>query len=157
LRARRLRPSRARLGDVRAGAIAVDARRRDVHEALWYPAGDRQRGQQLLRARVVAPFAGRRCEVHHAERRGGQPAQRAEVVEIPDDRRNAVRTQSRHLLDATDEPAQACAAREVPRRTHRDVAAADQENAKHFDVRTRAVGSIPATRSRLPAPCRKSL
>ena len=76
-RARRLRPARTRFGDARAGAVAVDAGRRNVDEALWYTSRPRQRRDQLLRARIVAAGRRRRREMQHREGRRAQATERS--------------------------------------------------------------------------------
>ena len=94
-RARRLRAAGMRFGHLRARAIAVDARRGNVDEALRYNPRPCQRRDELLRARIVAAVGRRRRKVQDREGRGAQAAERCIVVEVAGQRNDAVRAQLR--------------------------------------------------------------
>src|SRR5215831_11548936 len=88
---------------MRAAAITVNTRRRNVDEALWYASRPRQRCDQLPRPRIVAAFGRRRCEMKNGERRRAQAREAPQPVEITDDRDDAVRAQLRDILVAARE------------------------------------------------------
>jgi CDP-4-dehydro-6-deoxyglucose reductase len=82
-------------------------------------------------ARVAPAFAGRRREVQDAPGRDAQARERAQVVEVAHDRRAAVGAELRDVVGAAHEADEPRAAGEKSRRAHRDVAAADDEQADH--------------------------
>ena len=157
-RARRAGAARPRLGDARAGAIAVDARRRNVDESLWYASRPRQRGDQLLRARIVAALGRRRREMQDGERRRAQAVEAREPVEVADDGNDAVRAQLRDILDAAREPVEAHLGMEQAGGAQCDVAAADQQYPDHL-LATRVLRARCTAQDPRPAssPCRTRL
>ena len=126
-----LRLARTRLADARARAIAVDAAGADVDEALRYNSRLRQRGDQPLRARIVAPARRRRREVQDRERRGAQPVQTVERIEVADDRNDAVAAQLRNVLRTARQAVEPHPTAQKIGGAQRDVAATDQQDPDH--------------------------
>src|SRR6185369_13095935 len=80
--ARRLRLARACFADSRAGAIAIDAGRADVDEALRYNPRFCQRRDEACRSRIVAAFGRWRREMQHCKRRRPQALEAVIAIEI---------------------------------------------------------------------------
>jgi len=121
----RLRATRSRLRDVRAGAIAIHARRRNIDKPPRYNPRPRQRRNQTARARIVASVGRRRSEVQHGERGEAQSVERSEPIEVAQNRHDAVAAELRDLLRATRQSEHACAAAQQFGRAQRDITATD--------------------------------
>ena len=76
--------------------------------------------------------------MQHGVGREAQPLQRREVVEIPEERHDALRTEAGDVVGAPDEADHAGASVEQADRAHRDVAAADEQDAHHRECGFRA-------------------
>src|SRR6185369_10187236 len=125
-RARRARAARPGLGHACSRTVAVDPRRRNVDEPLWYASRPRQRRNQLARPRVVAALGGWRREMQNRKRRRAEPVETREAVEVADDGNDAVRAKLGYILDTARQPVEAHSGMEQAGRAQRDIAAADQ-------------------------------
>jgi hypothetical protein len=84
-----------------------------------------------LGARIIATVGGRRREMQYGERRRAQAPQRRVMVEVADDRNDAVRAQPGNVLGASREAVEAHLRTKQVGSSERHVTAADQQKPDH--------------------------
>jgi hypothetical protein len=101
-----------------------------------YNSRARQRNKKMTRSRVVPAFARRRREMQYRERGCLQPCKRSVLIEIADERNDAVRAKPCDVSAITDQAHQMNAVSKPIRNTQRDIAAAYEQNALHRALAT---------------------
>jgi hypothetical protein len=91
----------------------------------------RKRRQHATRSRVITTFGGRRREMQHREGRSLQPTQRAVVVQVGNQRNDALRAKLAHIAAFTRVSDEMRAVAQALRDAQRNVAAPYQEHALH--------------------------
>jgi len=94
-----------------------------------------KRSKQPARARIVLAFGGWRREMQHRERRRPQPAERTAIVEIADERNDAMRAELAHVVTIAGKADQACAIAQAVGNAQRDIAASHDQYARHRAAR----------------------
>ena len=137
-------------------AIAVHARRRNVDESLWYASRPRERREQVLRARIVAAFAGRRREMQHRER--ATRDRRAQRARSRRDRPRSARCRAPRSFGASSRLRISPSSRTRPRSNVAARSATSPQPIRRTRSTFDARAFVETARNAIArAPCRKSL
>jgi hypothetical protein len=91
----------------------------------------RERGKQVARTRIVATFRRRWREMHDGVRAGVEPPERAAVVEVRDERHDAVLAQSPHVVGIAREADHPQPSAQQICDAQRDIPATDEQHPLH--------------------------